>query len=114
MINILRKFGVEPQAIEQPLDFNIPENKIMLALYLATPEVKMTKGTDVFHGMRRAKKEGRALGIAPLGYKTKLQRMEKIFGMQEPQASYVRWVYEELAKGVKPADQIRKESIVWG
>jgi len=27
MINILRKFGVEPQAIEQPLDFDIPEIK---------------------------------------------------------------------------------------
>lgn len=29
MINILRKLGVEPQAIEQPLDLSILENKIM-------------------------------------------------------------------------------------
>ena len=27
MINILRKYGIEPQAIEQPLDLSIPENK---------------------------------------------------------------------------------------
>src|SRR5690242_8096736 len=27
MINTLRKLGVEPQAIEQPLDLSIPENK---------------------------------------------------------------------------------------
>ena len=111
MINILRKFGVERQAIEQPLDFNIPENKIMLALYLATPEVENDRrALNVFHGMRRAKKEGRALGIAPLGYKNKVtEDGKKYFGVQEPQATYVRWVYEELAKGVKPADQIRKE-----
>ena len=33
MISTLNKLGIEPQAIEQPLDLNIPENKIMLAFY---------------------------------------------------------------------------------
>ena len=37
MINTLRKLGVEPQAIEQPLDLAVPENKLMLAFYLAAP-----------------------------------------------------------------------------
>src|ERR1700754_4661767 len=36
MINLLGKLGVDPQAIEQPLDMSIPESKIMLAVYLAT------------------------------------------------------------------------------
>ncbi len=40
MINTLLKLGIEPQAIEQPVDLSIPENKMMLALYLAAPEVK--------------------------------------------------------------------------
>ena len=40
MISTLNKMGVEPQAIEQPLDLAIPENKIMLAFYLAAPEVE--------------------------------------------------------------------------
>jgi len=112
MINILRKFGVEPQAIEQPLDFDIPENKIMLALYLATPEVENDRrALNVFHGMRRAKKEGRALGTAPIGYKNKItEDGKKYFGIVEPQATYIQWVFEELAKGVKPADQVRKEA----
>src|SRR4051794_38610522 len=30
MIAILRKYGVEPQAVEQPLDLSVPENKMML------------------------------------------------------------------------------------
>lgn len=40
MISTLRKMGVEPQAIEQPLDMNVPENKMMLAVYLTTPEIE--------------------------------------------------------------------------
>ena len=40
MINILTKLGIEPQAVEQPLDLSIPENKMMLAIYLAAPEVE--------------------------------------------------------------------------
>lgn len=40
MINQLEKAGVIPQAIEQPLDMSIPENKLLLAIYLATPEVE--------------------------------------------------------------------------
>src|SRR4051794_4910495 len=40
MIGTRRKYKVEPQAIEQPLDLSVPENKIMLAVYLTTPEVE--------------------------------------------------------------------------
>ena len=38
MISTLRRLGVEPQGVEQPLDLSIPENKMMLAFYLAVPE----------------------------------------------------------------------------
>jgi site-specific DNA recombinase len=59
MISQLRKFGVEPYAIEQPLDFSIPENKMMLAFYLAAPEVENDRrALNTFLAMRRAKKEG--------------------------------------------------------
>lgn len=40
MISQLKKLQIEPQAIEQPLDLDIPENKMMLAFYLAAPEVE--------------------------------------------------------------------------
>jgi DNA invertase Pin-like site-specific DNA recombinase len=52
MINVLRKLGVEPQAIEQPLDLSIPENKMMLAFYLAAPEVENDRrALNVFFGI---------------------------------------------------------------
>ncbi|MGB3180580.1 MAG: recombinase family protein [Cyclobacteriaceae bacterium] len=55
MISKLRRLGVEPQAIEQPLDLNIPENKMMLAFYLAAPEVENDrKALNVLHAMRWA------------------------------------------------------------
>jgi site-specific DNA recombinase len=60
MISVLRKLGVEPQAIEQPLYLTIPENKMMLAFYLAAPEVENNRrALNVLHGMRRARKVGR-------------------------------------------------------
>jgi len=60
MINRLNKIGIELQAMEQPLDLSIPENKIMLAVYLAALEVENDRGAlNLVVGMRRAKKEGR-------------------------------------------------------
>ncbi|CAM3684722.1 recombinase family protein [Flavobacterium chungbukense] len=57
MINVLRKLGVEPQAIEQPLDLSVPENKMMLAFYLAAPEVENDRrALNTFQGLRRGKK----------------------------------------------------------
>ena len=57
------------QAIEQPLDLSIPENKMMLAFYLAAPEAENDRrALNTFFGMRRAKKEGRYMGTAPTGY----------------------------------------------
>ena len=72
MISTLTKLGVEPQAIEQPLDLNIPENKIMLAFYLSAPEVENDRRSlNTIAGMRRAKKEGRWVSTAPRGYENK-------------------------------------------
>src|SRR5690606_32754427 len=53
MIGVLRKLGAEPQAIEQPLDLSVPENKMMLAFYLAAPEVENDRrALNTIAGMR--------------------------------------------------------------
>ncbi len=91
MINILRKLGVEPQSIEQPMDLSVPENKMMLAFYLAAPEVENDRrALNVIHGMRRARKEGRYMGLAPIGYKNKTdEHNNKYIAPEEPQASII-------------------------
>ena len=108
MINILRKLGVEPQAIEQPLDMSVPENKMMLAFYLAAPEVENDRrALNVIHGMRRARKEGRYMGKAPFGYLNKSDEIgRKYIAVNEPQANILRWAFDEIAKGVFNTEQI--------
>lgn len=110
MINTLRKLGVEPQAVEQPLDLSVPENKMMLAFYLAAPEVENDRrALNTFNGMRRAKKEGRWMGTAPLGYANGISLQgKKYIEPKLPEADLMKWVFREIAKGIFAADQIRK------
>src|SRR5690606_9841447 len=112
MINVLRGYGVEPQAIEQPLDLSIPENKMMLAFYLAAPEVENDRrALNVFYGMRRAKKEGRYMGLAPVGYANKVDESgRKYIVPKEPDAALIRNAFEELSKGVFNTRQIWKKT----
>ncbi|VXC57330.1 Resolvase domain [Sphingobacterium multivorum] len=110
MINVLRGLGVEPQAIEQPLDLSIPENKMMLAFYLAAPEVENDRrALNVFYGMRRAKKEGRYMGLAPVAYENKTsENGKKYISPKEPDASVLRWAFNEIAKGIFNTEQVYK------
>ena len=110
MIATLRMLNVEPQAIEQPLNMEIPESKIMLAFYLATPEVENDRrALNVKHGMRRAKKEGRYMGVAPLGYNNKTREDgSKYIAINEEEAKWMRWIFNMIEQGTFAPDQIRK------
>jgi len=111
MINILRKIGVEPQAVEQPLDLSIPENKMMLAFYLAAPEVENDRrALNTFYGMRRARKEGRYLTTGPYGYINRTtDGGKKTIVPVEPKAAVVKWAFEQVAKGTFQVDDIRRQ-----
>jgi site-specific DNA recombinase len=108
MIATLNKLGIEPQAIEQPLDLSIPENKMMLAFYLAAPEVENARrALNVMHGMRRARKEGRIMGVAPIGYVNKVYETgRKYIAPKQPEADIIRWAFKELAAGEKNVQEL--------
>jgi site-specific DNA recombinase len=110
MISLLRKLGVEPQAVEQPLELSIPETKFMLAYFLTAPEVENDRrALNVIYGMRRARKEGRYMGLAPIGYANKIDDSgRKYIAPREPYAGILRWSFEEVAKGVYNTEQIFK------
>ena len=116
MINQLRKLGVEPQAIEQPLDLAIPENKMMLAFYLAAPEVENDRrALNVIHGMRRARKEGRYMGLAPIGYTNKADESgRKYIAPKPPQAEILCWSFKQIAESVYNTEQIYKQARLKG
>ncbi|MEI9909745.1 MAG: recombinase family protein [Bacteroidota bacterium] len=101
MINRLNKLGIEPQAIEQPLDFNIPESKIMLAIYLAAPEVENDRRSlNTIAGMRRAMKEGRHVNLAPRGYKNARDESGHPIIIPGKDAETIQWAYKEIARGI--------------
>jgi site-specific DNA recombinase len=109
MISTLTKLGVEPQAIEQPLDMGIPENKIMLAFYLSAPEVENDRrALNVTVGMRRAKKEGRWMASAPKGYSNITTEKGKKIITPNSDAPMIKWAFETLVKGELGVEEVRR------
>lgn len=115
MINQLNRLGVEPQAMEQPLDLAIPENKIMLAFYLAAPEVENDRrALNVIVGMRRARKEGRYMATAPKGYKNTRDELNNKIILPSDDAIYIKFIFEELANGIYNIEQVRRMAVEKG
>jgi site-specific DNA recombinase len=112
MIATLKKFGVEPPAIEQPFDMEVPENKMMLAIYLTTPEIENDRRSlNVFHGMRRARKEGRFMATAPVGYVNQiLEGGIKRIVPKEPQASIIKWAFKEVSEDRFSIERVWKKA----
>ena len=111
-IRDLKKLGIEPQAIEQPLDFEIPESKIMLAVYLAAPEVDNDRrALNIFHGIRRGKKEGRWLGACLRGYiNTRDANNRPIIAPEGgKQEELVKRAFSEFESGLYNIEELRKK-----
>lgn len=69
MIGILRKCNTRAMAIDQPVDLDIPESTVMLAVYLSVPEAENTRRAfNTANGMRRARQMGRYPNKAPIGF----------------------------------------------
>jgi site-specific DNA recombinase len=112
MINTLKVLGVEPQAMEQPLDMEVPENKMMLAIYLTAPEIENDRRSlNVFFGMRRARKEGRFMATAPVGYVNQiLEGGIKRIIPKEPQACLIKSAFKEVSENRFSIEQIWKRA----
>jgi len=110
MIGILRQINVQAMAIDQPIDFSIPESTVMLAVYLSIPEAENgRRALNTLGGMRRAKKAGRWVSAAPKGYQNlSYPDGRKYIAIKEPEAALMRWAFEEIAKGIFNAEQVRK------
>lgn len=101
MISILKKYGLEVEAIEQPLDDDIPENLLMKAIYLATPQVENARRSlSTKNGMRKALKEGRWMATAPFGYRNSRDGHNKPIIVLTERAALVKEAFELYAKGV--------------
>ncbi len=104
MIRRLKDLGIEPQAIEQPIDFSIPEMKAMLAIYLALPEIDNDRRSiKIKGGMRGAWKAGRWTHKAPKGYKNGRDEDNKPLLIPDENAKYIKYIFREIANGKSQA-----------
>jgi site-specific DNA recombinase len=114
MLATLEKLGVKVQAIEQPIDLSIPENKAMLALYLVIPEIDNDRRSiKIRGGIRGSLKAGRWCRQAPLGYKNTRDQNNKPIIVPSSYAEHVKYMFEQVAIG-KLQSEVRQEVIKKG
>ena len=108
-IRYLKKFNIEVKAIEQPIDISIPENKAILALYLAMPEIDNDRRSiKIRGGVRAALKSGRLSRKAPRGYRNTRDENNKPLIVPSEDAKHIEYLFREVAKGRTQAE-IRDE-----
>ncbi|HXA01964.1 MAG TPA: recombinase family protein, partial [Cytophagaceae bacterium] len=106
----LTAIGIEVNAAEQWIDFAIPHNKMMLAIYLTIPEIDNdVRGINTKMGLRRSLKSGRFVGQAPAGYKNERDHGDKpILVLHEIFAPLVKESFELFATGLYATDELRR------
>ncbi len=116
MIRQLDALGVTAQAIDQPIDRSVPEQLMMLAIYVAAPQVEnQRRSLATIRGMRRANREGRWTTTAPKGYLRVPGPDGKSRLVPDPdQAEHVREAFHLAATTDLPAEAIRRRLVKRG
>lgn len=115
IIRLFRSWGVEVNAIEQPLDLSNPDNKAMLALYLVMPEVENDKISQrTINGINQARKEGAYTSKAPFGFRNAKSVLEKSTLEHTEHANTVREIFDEISQGVSNVEGVRVKYISKG
>ncbi|RFZ94143.1 recombinase family protein [Mucilaginibacter conchicola] len=116
MIGILRKYRATAMAIDQPIDFTVPESTVMLAVYLSIPEAENSRrALNTSNGMRRAKLLGRYPNKAPLGFTNCTGPDEKKYIIPAyPEADIIKWAFKQLAKNSFKIEVVRRMACAKG
>ncbi|RYZ28825.1 MAG: recombinase family protein, partial [Sphingobacteriales bacterium] len=104
-IEKLRLLGVEVQAVEQPLDLSVPENLMILSVYLTLPDIdNKRRSIKITEGVRAARAAGRWIGKPPFGYKKARDEKDKPILVPNEKAALVRKAFQLIAGGKSQAD----------
>lgn len=107
MVEELQKLDIDVICLDQPVNFDVPENQVMFAVFAATPQVENARrALNTKEGMRRAQKEGRWVASAPKGYENQNINGKKTI---EPNADahFVKKAFIKVAKSNEPINSIR-------
>ena len=99
----LLKSGVEPNAIEAPLDFNSDTWPLLLGVHIGSAQcdnIKRSKATmDGIHGTLA---KGKCANKAPRGYKNvRISKHETHVEIDTNTAPFIQAMFKEVAKGVE-------------
>ncbi len=110
-ISKFKKYGIEVNAVEEHLDFNVSESKIMLSVYLTMAEVDNDKrSTATKDGIHQALKEGKCAGSAPYGYVNKREGKHNSWIEFDPvEAPLVQEAFRRVAYGVEAPTLVWKD-----
>ena len=101
MLATFSSMAIQINAIEQPLDLTVPEQGLMLAVYLSIPEVEnQRRSLNVISGMRRALKEGRYMGSPPIGYSNERDSAKKPIIVPNKHAVLIQEAFELMSTGL--------------
>ncbi len=111
MIKVFKQMNVLVRSIEQPLDMTIPDNKLMLAIYLMAPEIENDKiSTRTKEGLYKAAKSGAYTSKAPHGYINIRSEDDKATLAYCPtNYKIVKDALELFSEGNYSADEVRKK-----
>ena len=110
VIRDLNKRGITPQAIEQPVDLDIPDQWLMLAVYMAAPDVDNQKRSmKIRRGVRQGLKNGYWPRKPLFGYQSGKNNEGKHILVPDPiYAPVVQEIFNEVANG-SSQEEIRKD-----
>lgn len=108
VIRKFREWGITVNAVEQPLDLSVPNQKVMLSMYLIMPEVENDNiSARTKDGLYKATKEGAFVGTPPYGYSR--VRFGKYASMQpNDDAQLLTEIFKRVALGVESLEALRK------
>ena len=108
MITMLKDKGIECVAIEQPLDLTIPENKLILSVYITLPEIDNDRRSiKVKGGMRGALKAGRWNRKAPIGYKNSRDENNKPIIVPNEDSKVIMKAFKMISEGYTLSETLR-------
>ncbi|NLR64763.1 recombinase family protein [Chitinophaga varians] len=110
VISTLRKMGISVNAIEQEIDFSIPESKLMLSVYVAGGDIERDKICQrTKDGMRAMRKQGKWNGTAPLGYKYHREDSRSSWLVIDPvKASFITDAFSLYSTGIYSIPEVQR------
>ena len=110
VIDWFKKIGIQVNSFEQPLDMTIPDQKMLLAMYLIMPEIENDKNSiRTKEGMRRAQKEGYWTQHAPFGYDNFRNESDRSTLIPNKDAPLVVKAFEIYSKGLDTMEEVRRK-----